>query len=141
MTYHPPPLAPTLCNHLYVLPLSCTKPFFDDCVWNITSKLRNAAVRQSQPFQNSPIAHRLFNPPERKQLVSLSLLDLLWYHFFVTCHVCHVIEQGNYTWYFLLAENVFTFERNFRGDTTSVSYFCFITRHLLFKTLDTPMFC
>ena len=63
-------------------------------------------------------------------------------------HVCHVIEQGvvlsrmplftqfsyllRFTWIFrVLAENVFTF----------LSYFCLITRHPLFKTLDTPIFC
>ena len=95
---------------------------------------------------------------ERKLLVSLSLLDLLWSHFSVTCHVCHVIEQGSYppvcrylhnfhvcwgtpgTTFWLkmpLHLNVINY---YRGDTTSFSYFCFITRHL-FKTLDTPMFC
>ena len=29
----------------------------------------------------------------------------------------------------------------YREDTTSVSYFCLITRLSLFKPLDTPMFC
>ena len=47
-----------------------------------------------------------------------------------------------FTWYFLLVKvslhlNVINY---YRGDLTSVSYFCFITRHLLFETLDTPMF-
>ena len=73
-------------------------------------------------------------------------------------HVCHVIEQrvvlvcrysynfhicwgspGTSFWLkFFLHLNVINY---YRADTTFLSYFCLITRHPLFKTLDTPMFC
>ena len=99
----PTPPRPQLDLHLHVLSLYCTATFFDGYVWRITS---NYAVRQSQPFQNSRIAHRLLNSPanhliealihllryaidfawlshdqneqnsERELIVSLSLLDL-----------------------------------------------------------------
>ena len=119
---------------------------------------QNYAVRQSQPFQNSRIAHRLLNSPvnhwiealshllhyaidfawlshdqneqnsERELIVSLSLLDLI----LASCfrHVCHVIELRRYSrislfkqcscllrfsWQILLAENVFSFKRNYHS--------------------------
>ena len=73
-------------------------------------------------------------------------------------HVCHVIEQGlssyaaihtififaevhlalPFGWNFFLHLNVINY---YRADTTFLSYFCLITRHPLFKTLDTLMFC
>ena len=55
---------------LHVLSLCYTVTFFDSCVQSITS---NYAVRQSQPFQNSPIAYRLQNPP-----VNQCIEALLW---------------------------------------------------------------
>ena len=73
-------------------------------------------------------------------------------------HVCHVIEQGvvlvcRYSHSFhicwgspgtsfwlkmFLHLNVINY---YRADTTSLSYFCLMTRHPLFKALDTPIFC
>ena len=72
-------------------------------------------------------------------------------------HVCHVIEQGvvlvcRYSQNFhicwgssgssfwlnmFLHLNVINYHR---ANTTSLSYFCLITRHTLFKTLNTPIF-
>ena len=72
--------------HLHVLPLCWTKPFFDGCVWNITSKLRNVGVRLSQPFQNSPTAHRLLNPPVNHWIEVLSHLLRHYYRF-------HLVES------------------------------------------------
>ena len=54
--------------HLHVLSLYCTVTFFDGYVWRITS---NYAVRQSQPFQNSRIAHRLLNSPANHWIEAL----------------------------------------------------------------------
>ena len=75
-------------------------------------------------------------------------------------HVCHAIEQGNFPRMPLLTQfscflrltslgtsfwlkmplhlNVINY---YREGTTSVSYFCLITRLQLFKPLDTLMFC
>ena len=73
-------------------------------------------------------------------------------------HVCHVIEQGvvlvcrysnnfhicsgssgtSFWLKMFLHLNVINY---YRADTTSLGYFCLITRHPLFKTLDTPIFC
>ena len=132
-------MAPPADLHLHVLSLYCTVTFFDGCVGRITSKLRGEA-----------------KPTISEQSDCASSLE------FSSCfrHVCHVVELGRYsriplfkqcscllrfTWHFLLTENVFTFKRKlinyYRGDTTSVSYFCLVTRHLLFNTLVTPMFC
>ena len=144
------------------------------------------AVRQSQPFQNSRIEHRLLNPPVNPWIEALShlrhylrflveswpawtklrtrptILSFPPRPLLATClrHVCHVIEQGSCRRMLLFTQfssclrltslgtsswlkmslhlNVIDY---YRGDTTSVSYFCHITRLPLFKPLDTPMFC
>ena len=73
-------------------------------------------------------------------------------------HVCHVIEQGvvpvcrysqNFhicwgssgTSFWLKMFLHFNVINYYRADTTSLSYFCLMTRHPLFKALDTPIFC
>ena len=145
------------------------------------------AVRQSQPFQNSRIEHRLLNPPVNPWIAVLShlrhylrflveswpartklrtrptILSFSPRPFLASClrYACHVIGQGSYSRMPLFTQSFSCFLRltslgtSFwlkmsshlnvihycRADTASFSYFCLITRLLLFKPLDTPMFC
>ena len=80
-------VAPPADLHLHVLSLYCTVTFFDGCVWRITSKL------QSQPFQNSRIAHSLLNYPVNHWIKALS--HLLHYAIDFACFSHDQNEQNS----------------------------------------------
>ena len=185
MTYHPPPLAPTLCICMFspyvvlnrfstavcgILPQNCAMRQWDKAnhfrtvrlrivfwilLWIIGLKLWVIYCDTTLDF--AWLSHDQHEQNlERKLLVSLALLDLFYCHVFLmfvmwsnravilVCrylynfHVCWGSPGTSFWLKMSLHLNVINY---YRGDTTSVSYICFITRHLLFETLDTTMFC
>ena len=141
------------------------------------------AVRQSQPFQNSRVEHRLLNPPVNPRIEALShlrhylrflveswpawtkrrtrptILSFPPRPLLASC-LRHVMEQGSCprmllftqfscclrltslgTSFWLKMSLHLNLIDDYREDTTSVTYFCLITRLPLFKPLDASMFC